>query len=101
MEHTSGPTSPNELAQGTVDALRAALRAYVRQPAASSLELREALHDLAGEARMLGIAPEQLLIILKSIWQTLPEVENASDHFEQTRTLQAVVTMCIREYFGA
>lgn len=100
MEHTSGPMPPNELAQGTVDAVRAALEHYVREPASTSPDLRDALHDLAREARLLGLAPEQLLIILKRVWQTLPQVAGATDHAQQTRTLQTVVTMCIREYFA-
>jgi hypothetical protein len=91
---------PNELAQESVDAMRVALERYARQPAESSPEVRAALHELAREARLLGIPPEQLLVLLKRVWQALPEVMNADDHVEQTRVLQAVVTMCIREYFA-
>lgn len=100
MEHTSGPMPPNELAQETVDALRGALERYARRPAESAPELRGALHELSREARLLGIPPEQLLVVLKRIWQSLPDVANAQDHAEQTRTMQSVVTMCIREYFA-
>jgi hypothetical protein len=37
---------------------------------------------------------------LKGIWQSLPSVEKARDHTEQTRILQRVVTICIKEYFA-
>lgn len=100
MEHTPGPMPPNELAQETVDGVRHALERYARCPAESSADLRAALHEIAREARLLGIAPEQLLVVLKRVWHTLPEVVRAHDQNEQTRTLQGVVTMCIREYFA-
>jgi hypothetical protein len=100
MEHTSGPMPPNELAEETVDALREALERYARHPAETSPGLRAALHELAREARLLGMPPEQLLVLLKRVWHELPDIANAADHIEQTRILQAVVTMCIREYFA-
>jgi hypothetical protein len=91
---------PNELAQETVDAVREALDRYARRPAEPSPDLRAALHELAREARLLCIPPEQLLILLKRVWQTVPEVVNAPNPAEQTRVLQAVVSICIREYFA-
>lgn len=100
MEHNSGPMSPNELAQETVAAIRNALEHYVRQRAESPHELRDALHELAREARLQRIQPEQLLVVLKRIWQSLPDVANAPDQTEQRRNLQRAVTMCISEYFA-
>jgi hypothetical protein len=46
-----------------------------------------------------AILPEHLLITLKQIWSSLPEVRSVGDVEEQTRMLQRVVTMCIREYY--
>lgn len=100
MEHDTGPMPPNELAHGTVDAVRCALERYVRQPAAIAPELRIALHELAREARLVAMPPEQLLVVLKQMWQTLPDIAHAQDQAEQTRIMQSVVTMCIKEYFG-
>ena len=91
---------PNELAQETVDAVRDALEHFARDPAIPSSDLRSALQELAREARLLGMPPEQLLILLKRVWQALPDVANAPDYSEQTRVLQAVVTMCIHVYFA-
>ena len=64
-------------------------------------ELRAALQTLAREARQKGISPEQLLVVLKSLWRSLPEVQHARDYDEETRILQRVVAMCIKEYFAA
>lgn len=100
MEHNSGPMPPNELAQETVAAVRNALEHYARGSAESPCELRDALHELAREARLRRIQPEQLLVVLKRLWQSLPEVANAPDHTEQRRNLQRAVTMCISQYFA-
>jgi hypothetical protein len=101
MQHDIGPMPPNALAQETVDAVRRALQRYARTPASEPApELRTALHALAREARLKEVPPEQLLVALKRVWQALPEVEHARDNTEQTRILQGVVTICIKEYFA-
>jgi hypothetical protein len=100
MEHNLGPMPPNELAQETVAAVANALEHYARQRAESPHELRDALHELAREARLRRIPPEQLLVVLKRIWRSLPDAANTADEMEQRRNLQRAVTMCINEYFG-
>jgi hypothetical protein len=99
MAHDSSPTPPSGLAEETTDAVRAALVAYLRAPATST-ELRAALNRMADEARTKAILPEHLLVTLKHLWGSLPEVRSVGDVDEQTRMLQRVVTMCIREYYG-
>lgn len=99
MAQDSSPTPPGGLAEETTDAVRAALRGYLRAPS-SSTELRTALQRMADEARTKAILPEHLLVTLKQLWSSLPEVRSAGDADEQTRMLQRIVTMCIREYYG-
>jgi hypothetical protein len=102
MQYDTGPMPPNALAQETVDSVRRALQQYVQRPTSEPApELRDALHALAREARQKTVSPEQLLITLKSVWQTLPEVESARNNAEQTLVLQRVVTICIKEYFAS
>lgn len=103
MQYDTGPMPPNALAHETVDAVRRALLRYVQlpaQPSEPATELRTALHVLAREAKAKSLPPEQLLITLKGIWQSLPDVEHARDYSEQTHVLQRVVTICIKEYFA-
>ena len=100
MEHDSGSIPPNDLAHEAVDAVRCALEEHALH-SESVAELRSALHELAREARFLAIPPEELLLLLKRTWTTLPDVANAPDQLTQTRVLQSVVTMCIKEYFAA
>jgi hemoglobin-like flavoprotein len=99
MAHDSSPTPPSGLADETTEAVRAALVAYLRS-SGSSTELRAALNRMADEARTKAILPEHLLIMLKRLWSSLPEVRSVGDADEQTKVLQRVVTMCIREYYG-
>ena len=98
IQRDTGPMPPNALANETVDAVRRALQGHTASD--STPELRTALHTLSREARDKAVPPEQLLITLKTVWQSLPEVENARDFGEQTRMLQRLVTICIKEYFA-
>ena len=100
-QHDPGPILPNALAHETVEAVRRALVHHVRSPDAEPTgALRDALHDLAHAARERSVSPEELLVALKAIWRSLPEMENARDRDEQTRILQRGVSICIKEYFA-
>ena len=98
MAHDSNPPS-SRLDDESLNAVRLALRAYLRD-AENSSALQSALVLAATEARTRNILPEQLLVTLKELWSTLPEVRAISDTSEQVRLLQRVVTMCIREYYN-
>lgn len=100
MAHDSSPPPPSRLDDETVAAVRAALRAYLSNGADAS-PLQRALLRMSTEARDKGMFPEQLLVTLKDVWNALPEVRAMSDHAEQVRLLQRVVTMCIKEYYSA
>jgi len=63
--------------------------------------LQASLLVMATEARTRSILPEQLLIVLKDVWNALPEVRSMSDSRAQIGVLQRVVTMCIKEYYSA
>ena len=98
MAHDSSPGDHN-LANETIDAVRTALLEYVEAPSHGE-RLHAALHSLAREARDHSILPEKLLVVLKDIWFSLPSVRRMKEQEEQTRLLQRVVTMCIREYYA-
>jgi ActR/RegA family two-component response regulator len=98
MAQDSSPTPPGGLAEATTDAVRTALVDYLHAPGSAN-DLRRALNRMAEEARAKAILPEHLLITLKGLWSSLPEVRSVGDADAQTRMLQRVVTMCIREYY--
>jgi hypothetical protein len=97
MAHDSS-SGPVALAEETIAAVRSAIAEYVRAPEHGD-GLGAALRAMAAEARDRSMLPEQLLVVLKDIWYSLPSVRNMSDMSEQVRLLQRVVTMCIKEYY--
>jgi hypothetical protein len=100
MAHDSGQNPPSRLDDESIDAVRVALRAYLHDSEDPRL-LQPALLTLASQARERAMLPEHLLVLLKDVWSGLPEVRSMSDSREQIRLLQRVVTMCIKEYYGA
>ncbi len=87
------------LSDETIEAVRSALVFYVDEPSRRE-RLRETLHAMAAEARANAMRAEQLLVVLKDIWYSLPSVRRIADPAEQVRLLQRVVTMCIKEYYS-
>jgi hypothetical protein len=100
MAHDSSSTPSSLLDVDTVSAVRQALRTYLNDSKDSST-LQAPLLKMASEARARAILPEQLLIVLKDVWNTLPEVRAMKDAHQQVALLQRVVTMCIKEYYSA
>jgi len=99
MAHDSSSPS-SRLDDESLSTVRLALRGYLqdsRDPSA----LQASLLLVATEARARDIRPEQLLVVLKETWASLPEVRAMNDAGEQVRLLQRVVTMCIKEYYNA
>ena len=42
---------------------------------------------------------EELLVLLKDVWFGLPAIRRMKEGEAQSRLLQRVVTLCIREYY--
>jgi hypothetical protein len=100
MAHDPSNAPSSRLDDETVSAVRQALRTYLKDSRDASA-LQASLLRMANEARARKILPEQLLIVLKDVWNSLPEVRSMTDAHEQIAMLQRVVTMCIKEYYSA
>ncbi|HEY4219190.1 MAG TPA: hypothetical protein VGM67_18735 [Gemmatimonadaceae bacterium] len=98
MAHDSSP-GDGSLDDETISALRSALTEYVATPADGE-RLRVALHAMACEARQKGMLPERLLVVLKDVWYAVPSIRLLKEPDDQTRLLQRIVTMCIKEYYS-
>jgi hypothetical protein len=98
MAHDS-TQGPGSLDEETIRAVRGALVEYIDSPARSGA-LRRALRVMAAEARERSMLPEQLLIVLKDIWYSLPDVRRMPEPDDRIRLLQRVVTICIKEYYA-
>lgn len=98
MAHDSGP-GPAVLTAKTIEAVRSALEQYADTPVSGN-GLQSVLRNLAKEARDKSVLPEQLLVVVKDVWFSLPSVRGMSDPGDQVELLQRVVTMCIKEYYA-
>ena len=100
MEHDSGDAPPGRLDDASIELLRTALRDYL-EDSTDPGRIQRSLLRIAGEARARSMLPEQLLVVLKEVWCSLPEVRAMTNTREQINLLQRVVTMCIKEYYSA
>ena len=96
MAHDSHANGPRLSAEAVAD-LQRALDTYVSDQQADGLQ--RCLQRTAVEARERKMHAEQLLLALKDVWYGLPHLQDKAGE-EQTRLLQRVVSMCIREYYG-
>lgn len=80
-------------------ALRSALQAYVREGRREP-DIRRALRLLCAEARENGVQIEQLLVVFKHAWHSLPETRRLPADGDRDAMLGSVITMCIEEYYA-
>ena len=88
-----------ELNAASLAALASALEQYAHR--SDTTALQPALRTIATEAREKQMRAEQLLVVLKDIWYSVPQIAQAPPGEQQNRLLQRVVTLCIREYYSA
>ncbi len=63
-------------------------------------ELARVLRQIVTEARNRHIRAEQLVVILKHVWDSLPDARYAIDREAQARVRQRLITLCIKAYYG-
>lgn len=83
----------------TVVELRSALSRSV-EAGDHGEELRDLLKRAAADARKRGVLAEQLLLALKEVWYSLPQLSTQPGHDVQTRLLQQLIARCIQEYYA-
>lgn len=69
------------------------------QPSADH-EIRIALRELCDAAHTNGMRAEQVLVLLKDAWRSLPEARSAPRD-EQQSVLAFVIGLCIKEFYAA
>ena len=80
-------------------ALRSALQAVVRLGAHDE-EVRRALVLFSAEGRRRGLLPEQVLVLLKEAWGSLPEIRAERPALRDPR-LEWLTSETIRAYYAA
>jgi hypothetical protein len=91
-------TPAPQLDAETVDSLRSVMDRALRRGNHGN-ELQDVLTRAAAEARDKAIPPEQLLIIMKDLWHSLPELRRTTDSEKQTELLQELISRCIERYY--
>lgn len=94
------PPPQQPLPAETLESVRRALTAFLTN-GQDAESLRGALRELSEAARERDMHPEQVLVVLKDLWYALPALDSLPTMEQQTRLLQKVVTLCIKEYYGA
>ena len=98
FDRTPTPPSPS-LSPDTIDSLRSVLSdSAARGDFQGNLEI--ILGQVADESRTKGIAAERLLIVLKDLWYSLPEVSAAPSPDRQHALLQQLISRCILAYYS-
>ena len=87
------------MSAAAVGALRCALQAQLRHPSSDGSR-RQVLRLLCDDARERGMQVEQVIILLKQAWLSLPEIRAPGGglHSEQ---LSRIVGLCIEEYYAS
>ena len=83
----------------TVDALRTVMQRAMRK-GDHGTELQEVLARAATEAREKDIHAEQLLVIMKDLWHSIPDLR-AADTDRQNELLQELISRCITQYYAS
>jgi hypothetical protein len=91
--------SPPTLASETIESLRVTLTRSIEQGRHSD-DLHQLLCEAAAEARTKGIQAERVLVILKDVWYSLPEVAKSRSGASENALLQELISRCIHEYYA-
>ena len=78
-------------------ALRTALQALLRSGTPDD-GVRHAMELFCAEARRRELRAERVLVLLKEVWQTLPEVRRLG-RAEREQVLAHITTLAIRTYY--
>ena len=89
---------PSVLSERATTALRSALQGQLRQPSTDH-SLRRALRAFCIEARTRELRAEQLILLFKRVWRTLPEARGADTRKKQDM-LDRLITICVEEYYA-
>jgi hypothetical protein len=93
-------TPSHRLEPETAEALRGVMNRAVARGDHSD-ELHDVLCRAAAEAREKGIQAEQLLVIMKDLWNSLPELRRVTGSERQTELLQELISRCIERYYDS
>lgn len=96
------PSTPAKQVRVNSDAAVRAVRCALQGIAGDytpGTDVRRALRLMCDEARRHQLGAEQLVIIIKRAWESLPEARRRARNGEREQLLGKILTMCIEEYY--
>ena len=94
-----GGPATGGLSGATVARLRTVLTNHIAHPDVADPELARVLRQIVVEARNRKIRAEQLIVMLKNVWDALPDARHAIDREAQLQVRQRLITLCIKAYY--
>lgn len=94
-----GGATNGGLSGTTVARLRTVLTNHIVHPDVADPELARVLRQIVVEARNRKIRAEQLILMLKTVWDSLPDTRYAIDREAQQQMRQRLITRCIKAYY--
>lgn len=94
-----GGSANDGLSGATVARLRAVLTNHLAHPDVADPELARVLRQIVVEARNRKIRAERLILMLKAVWDDLPDARYAIDREAQMQVRQRLITLCIKAYY--
>ena len=101
MAHDSRPTPERRrLSDATVAELRQAVLQLWASPLAAPSALGSAMDRLVREARDRTLRAEEVLVEVKGVLATLPELDAPERRLESARFREQLITRCIQAYYA-
>lgn len=97
-DFTLAPDGLSWVPQETREAVRDAIRDRLQHSSAEAA-VDAALRKLTRDARSCSVRAEHVVIALKQLWSTLPDVPEGTDLTDRNRLLERIITFSIREYY--
>ena len=88
------------LSEATISELRRALTEQQKHQDSPTPELAKLLRKAGAEAREKKLRPEELLVVFKQLWNSLPEPVDPQSTDQRERLRQRLVTLCIQAYYA-
>jgi hypothetical protein len=85
---------------GAWDDVAERLRDALAQPD-SDTQIRAAVREWCETARDRQLAPEQFLVVLKSQFSRIPDLQRRDERTQRNAQFERLVSMCIEEYYAA
>ena len=92
------PPTSGEAHHLTTATSRALELALGRPQGTDNRDLQAVMRELCAAARQRGVRAEELIVLFKKTWAERPELQRMSRE-ETGRLFDAVVTLCVEEYY--